>query len=174
MVAPAIRVPCTRRRHRKEGVRIPSCGFRGGRSRSSSSCGSIPIAMAGSESVSRLINSRCTGANGIGNARTDAYSTQKIPAIFPDSRNCIAFRIFRYTFRPFATALIMVAKLSSVRIMEAASLDTSVPIIPMATPISAFFSAGASFTPSPVIATICPRRCQASTIRILCSGDTRA
>lgn len=71
--------------------------------------------MAGSESVSRLINSRCTGANGIGNARTEAYSTQKIPAIFPDSRNCIAFRIFRYTFRPFATALIMVAKLSSVR-----------------------------------------------------------
>ena len=68
----------------------------------------------------------------------------------------------------------MVAKLSSVRIMEAASLLTSVPVIPMATPMSARLRAGASFTPSPVMDTILPRRCQASTIRILCSGETRA
>ena len=48
------------------------------------------------------------------------------------------------------------AKLSSVSTMSAASLDTSVPVMPMATPISAVFSAGASFTPSPVIATVVP------------------
>ena len=86
----------------------------------------------------------------------------------------MAFLIFRYTFRPLATALMMVAKLSSARIMEAASLETSVPVIPMATPISAFFNAGASFTPSPVMAAIWPLLCHASTIRILFSGETRA
>ena len=48
----------------------------------------------------------------------------------------------------------MVAKLSSVSTIEAASLDTSLPVIPIATPISACFSAGASFTPSPVMDTI--------------------
>ena len=86
----------------------------------------------------------------------------------------MAFLIFLYRFRPFATAFTIVAKLSSVRTMAAASFATSVPVTPMATPISACFSAGASFTPSPVIATIMPRSCQARTIRILCSGDTLA
>ena len=33
-----------------------------------------------------------------------------------------------------------------------------------AIPQSAFFSAGASFTPSPVIPTMCPRCCSTSTI----------
>ena len=84
------------------------------------------------------------------------------------------FLMFRYTFRPLATALMMVAKLSSARIMAAASLDTSVPVIPMATPMSAFFKAGASLTPSPVMATMRPLFCQASTMRILCSGETLA
>ena len=50
----------------------------------------------------------------------------------------------------------MVAKLSSVRIITAASFETSVPVIPIATPMSAALSAGASFTPSPVIATTLP------------------
>jgi hypothetical protein len=36
------------------------------------------------------------------------------------------------------------AKLSSARTMPAASLVTSVPLMPMATPMSAFFRAGAS------------------------------
>ena len=37
-----------------------------------------------------------------------------------------------------------------------------------------FRSAGASLTPSPVIATTCPRACKAATMRSLCSGATRA
>ena len=61
-----------------------------------------------------------------------------------------------YSPRPSSTALTMVAKLSSVRIITAASLVTSVPVIPIAMPMSALFSAGASLTPSPVIATMCP------------------
>jgi hypothetical protein len=58
--------------------------------------------------------------------------------------------------------------------MSAASLDTSVPVMPIATPMSAVFNAGASLTPSPVIATTAPARCNACTIRSLCSGLTRA
>ena len=60
--------------------------------------------------------------------------------------------------RPCSTAPTIVAKLSSVRTMSAASLATSVPLIPMAMPMSACFSAGASLTPSPVMATTSPRR----------------
>ncbi|MNN16682.1 hypothetical protein D3C81_1298300 [compost metagenome] len=67
----------------------------------------------------------------------------------------------------------MVEKLSSFRINEEASLDTSVPVIPMAIPISAALIAGASLTPSPVIATTWPLRCRDFTIRSLCSGETR-
>ena len=44
----------------------------------------------------------------------------------------------------------------------------------MAIPISAFFNAGLSFTPSPVIATTAPFFCQALTILTLCSGVTLA
>ena len=58
--------------------------------------------------------------------------------------------------------------------MSAASLDTSVPVMPMATPIFAVLSAGASLMPSPVIATMWPLRCSDSTIRSLWSGSTRA
>jgi hypothetical protein len=68
----------------------------------------------------------------------------------------------------------MVAKLSSVRIMTAASLETSVPVIPMATPMSAALSAGASLTPSPVMATTWWDCLSSRTIRSLSSGATRA
>ena len=68
----------------------------------------------------------------------------------------------------------MVAKLSSVRIITAASLDTSVPVMPMATPMSAFLRAGASFTPSPVMATMLLCCWREWTRRILSSGATRA
>lgn len=47
----------------------------------------------------------------------------------------------------------MLLKLSSNKIIPAASFATYVPEIPIAKPISAFFRAGASFVPSPVIAT---------------------
>ena len=68
----------------------------------------------------------------------------------------------------------MVVKLSSVSVMSAAPLATSVPVTPMAQPMSAALSAGASLTPSPVMETISPWLCQARTMRILSSGDTRA
>ena len=64
--------------------------------------------------------------------------------------------------------------MSSASTMSAASFDTSVPVMPIATPMSAVFSAGASFTPSPVMATMAPPACSALTMRSLCSGLTRA
>ena len=45
--------------------------------------------------------------------------------------------------------------------IAAALFATSVPVIPIAQPMSAALSAGASFTPSPVIATTWPFFCQA-------------
>jgi len=71
-------------------------------------------------------------------------------------------------------ALTIEAKLSSVRIMSAASLATSVPVMPMAMPMSARRRAGASFTPSPVTATTSPFALSAETTRSLSSGETRA
>ena len=64
--------------------------------------------------------------------------------------------MFAKIARPSSTAATIVAKLSSASTMSAASFETSVPVMPMATPMSAFFSAGASLTPSPVIATTAP------------------
>ena len=55
---------------------------------------------------------------------------------------------------PSSTALTIVAKLSSAKIIADASFATSVPDIPIAIPILAYFNAGASLTPSPVIAAI--------------------
>ncbi len=68
----------------------------------------------------------------------------------------------------------MVAKLSSVRTRSEASRAASVPRPPMATPMSAALRAGASFTPSPVIATSSPWAWSAATSRSLCSGLARA
>ena len=82
--------------------------------------------------------------------------------------------MFAKIARPSSTAATIEAKLSSASTMSAASFDTSVPVMPMAMPMSAFFNAGASFTPSPVIATTAPFRRNASTMRSLCSGLTRA
>ena len=82
--------------------------------------------------------------------------------------------MFPKTARPSSTAETIEAKLSSVRVIAAASLVTSVPVMPMAIPMSAFFSAGASLTPSPVIATEWPLFWNAVTTRSLCAGDTRA
>ena len=66
----------------------------------------------------------------------------------------------------------MVAKLSSVRIIRPAFFATCVPV-PMAIPMSAALIAGASLTPSPVMATTSPFLRRVSTINTLWSGATR-
>lgn len=67
-------------------------------------------------------------------------------------------------------AVTMDAKLSSVRTMSDASLATSLPLCPIAMPISACLSAGESFTPSPVMTQNALRRCMASIMRTLVMG----
>jgi hypothetical protein len=57
-------------------------------------------------------------------------------------------------FLPSSIPITMEEKSSSRRIISAASLATSDPVIPIETPISAFLIAGESLTPSPVTATI--------------------
>jgi len=74
-------------------------------------------------------------------------------------RNNFIFRAFFYE-----------EKLSSTRMIPAASLATSVPAIPIANPISAFFNAGASFVPSPVTATTDPHFYKPVTSKNLSSG----
>mmetsp|Transcript_4920 Transcript_4920/g.12269 ORF Transcript_4920/g.12269 Transcript_4920/m.12269 type:complete len:306 (-) Transcript_4920:3334-4251(-) len=80
-------------------------------------------------------------------------------------RNCGSFEhsVYRMDLRrlsadrrPCSMPLMMLPKLSSRRMMSAASFATSVPRMPIAMPTSACFRAGASFTPSPVMAQIAP------------------
>jgi hypothetical protein len=68
----------------------------------------------------------------------------------------VNFLMLSYTARPSSMAATMEAKLSSSKMMSAASRATSVPLLPIATPMSASLSAGASLTPSPVTATTSP------------------
>ena len=69
------------------------------------------------------------------------------------SWNCRNLRMESKMLRPHFMAVTMEEKLSSSRMMPDAYLATSVPAIPMAKPMSAFLSAGASLVPSPVMAT---------------------
>ena len=71
---------------------------------------------------------------------------------------------------PSSTAFTTLAKLLSVKTISAASFATSDPsCIPK--PTSAFFNAGASFTPSPVIATDIPISCANVTRRSFVFGE---
>ena len=62
------------------------------------------------------------------------------------------------------------AKESSSKIISAASLATSDPVIPMEIPISAYLMAGESLTPSPVTATTYPLYFKPVTRAYLSSG----
>ena len=106
--------------------------------------------------------------------RIVATNSESISAMFAENKNPTVFLMFEYILLPSLTATIMVAKLSSVTIMSATSFVTSVPVIPIPTPISAVFKLGASLTPSPVIATILPISLKVFTILTLFSGLTLA
>ena len=136
--------------------------------------GSRLSASAGKVSLTRLIQRMCMGSRGIPRLLIEVTKSSSTSPRLVDSRKRMVFRMLSYMRRPSATADTMVTKLSSESIMSEASLATSVPVMPMETPMSAFLSAGASFTPSPVIATMSPLFCHADTIFIFCSGAMRA
>ena len=76
------------------------------------------------------------------------------------------------TRRPSATTPGRLEKRPSSRTSWATALVAGAPL-PMATPVSASLIARASLTPSPTIATVCPRACRALTISCFCRGVTR-
>src|SRR5918997_1771009 len=110
----------------------------------------------------------------MGRPASAAPAIRPISPMLEESRYIRYFLMFEKMPRPSSTAATMEAKLSSVSVIAAASLETSVPVMPIAMPMSAFLSAGASFTPSPVMATTSPRFWSAVTTRSLCAGETRA
>src|SRR4030065_63371 len=99
-----------------------------------------------------------------------AINIRRTSDILHDSRNNINFLRLSYIILPSFIAFTIVPTLSTVKIMSLDSLLTSVPTIPIATPMSAFLSDGASLIPSPVIATICWFFFRASTIITLLDG----
>eukprot|EP01139_Manchomonas_bermudensis_P000618 Amastigsp_a683_8.p3 type:complete len:275 gc:universal Amastigsp_a683_8:2603-1779(-) len=76
--------------------------------------------------------------------------------------------------RPCSTAATIELKSSLRRTTSAALIVRSVPAIPIAMPTLACLMAGASLTPSPVMAAMCPRALNAITRASLFAGDTRA
>jgi len=134
-------------------------GERGGRSMIPRSAGSTPNATAAIPSVTKLIQSIWAGKRMRGPLRTILIKIATTSARLELSKYRTNFWILSYCRRPSSTALIIVAKLSSRRIVSDAPFATSVPRIPIAIPTSAFLRAGASLTPSPVMATMCPISC---------------
>ena len=132
--------------------------------------GSRLMARAGKVSLTRLIQRMWIGRSGIPMLNMEATKSNSTSPRLVERRNSMVFNMLSYILRPSATADTIVTKLSSERTMSEASLATSVPVIPIDTPILACLRAGASFTPSPVIATISPFFCHAVTILTFCSG----
>ena len=93
MVAAAMTRPSRPTLARKGLVRMPSLRGRGFSRITLSVWGSRPRAMAGRESVRRLMNSRWTAAKGTGRASSEAYSTVRMPAKLPESRNWMERRM---------------------------------------------------------------------------------
>ncbi len=87
---------------------------------------------------------------------------------------CKNFWTASLTALPHMIAFTIEAKLSSNSTIAEASLATSVPAIPMENPTSAVLSAGASFVPSPVTATVSPKSFNRLTRIRLSSGLERA
>ncbi len=155
-------------------VRMGARGSRGGRFIMSASLGSKTSMSPNRTAVVILIHRICTGRMGSEVPRMMAVSMTRPSPKFVGKVQTMNFVRLSKTPRPSSTAASMEAKLSSVRIMSAASLETSVPVMPMAMPMSACLRAGASLTPSPVIATTWPRDWRDFTSRSFCSGATRA
>jgi hypothetical protein len=133
-----------------------------------------PSASAGKTSQIRLMYRICSGKRSSGAFSSATIDTAKISPALPDSMYMMKRRMLPKMARPCAIAATPVAKLSSFSTMSAASRATWVPRCPMAMPMSAFLSAGASLTPSPVIATREPARWWMSIRSSFCAGSTRA
>jgi len=130
-----------------------SLGFRNIKSLSGPS---YAIAIAGTISVPILIYIISSALNG------DGIDIKMLRSTGINSGMLVAISYVMTFFKlsnkslPSIIPCTIEAKLSSSKIISDASLATSVPSIPIAIPISAFFMAGESLTPSPVTATMYP------------------
>mmetsp|Transcript_10395 Transcript_10395/g.33012 ORF Transcript_10395/g.33012 Transcript_10395/m.33012 type:complete len:237 (-) Transcript_10395:1933-2643(-) len=135
--------------------------------------GSVASASAPSVSMMRLTHSIMTAFSGGSKPDTAPTKAMAMATTLTLSWNCRNLRMLSYTERPHLTACTMEENLSSRMTMSDASLATSVPVMPMATPMSASLSAGASFTPSPVMATTSPSSLSSRTSFCLWMGSAR-
>ena len=125
-------------------------------------------------SIIKFTQSIWTGVKGDYFIITAPKKAIKIATTLTVNWNWRNFLIQSNIFLPYLTAVIILPKLSSNRMIPAAYFATYVPARPIANPISAFFRAGASFVPSPVIATTFPI-CFSPVAKItLSSGDDLA
>ena len=117
----------------------------------------------------------CTGRSRSGQPGKNTGSIDS-PAMgtWTAKMNATAFLMLSKMRRPRRTAATIDEKSSSSSTSAAASRATSVPRPPMAMPMWAALRAGASLTPSPVMATTSRLALSAFTIRSFCSGTTRA
>jgi len=122
----------------------------------SSSGASTPSPRAGNRSVPRSMDNIRTTVRGRGMLSRANAINGSISGMLLVRMYAMNFLMLPNTVLPSSMALTMVAKWSSSNTMSAASLATSVPHIPIATPMSACFRAGASLTPSPVTVTTSP------------------
>mmetsp|Transcript_3213 Transcript_3213/g.7560 ORF Transcript_3213/g.7560 Transcript_3213/m.7560 type:complete len:226 (-) Transcript_3213:2402-3079(-) len=149
-------------------------GCRGFLCMSEASAGCAAYAMAVQMSVPMSMRITCTVVSATG-MPSNCAKVGNAWGILEHIVYSTDFRKFSAQRRPCSMPAATLCRSSSNRTMSAASLATSVPRMPIAIPTSASFNAGASFTPSPVMATIWPENCwYACTMACLLSGETLA
>jgi len=141
---------------------------------SSSFGGSVAKANEARVSMIRLTHNIWIGFNGDSLSMAAPEKAIIKATILTVNWNWRNFLIESKIFLPHFMAVTMDAKLSSSKIIPEASLATYVPVIPIAKPISAFFRAGASFVPSPVMATTWWSLFNPVAIKYLSVGDDLA
>ena len=123
--------------------------------------------------VKKRFNNWTVGFKGVMIPRRMAIIKLTISPNFKLKDAVTYFCTFPKILLPSSTANTMVEKLSSINTKSLAFCVTAVPLRPMATPTSAHFSAGASLTPSPVMATTCPEAIKLATMATLSLGKAR-
>ena len=147
---------------------------RGARAMVSLSSASASKTMEQAGSISNSSSTMCTGSSSTGQCSSVGTSASPMMGTCTANTKRTALRMLLSMRRPWRMAATMRAKLSSSSTSAAASRATSVPRSPIAMPTSAALRAGASFTPSPVMATTSPLARSSCTRRSLCWGLRRA
>mmetsp|Transcript_35390 Transcript_35390/g.77921 ORF Transcript_35390/g.77921 Transcript_35390/m.77921 type:complete len:312 (-) Transcript_35390:928-1863(-) len=144
------------------------------RSSSSGVGASVPSASAPIVSITRFTHSSCTAVSGSSNPSTAPANTIDRATRLTVSWNCRNLRMLSYTALPQEMARTMELNLSSRMTMSAAPCATLVPVMPIASPTSAAFRAGASLVPSPVTPTTSPPSGREASHSSLYPGSSRS